>query len=284
MKTIKVKLLAVFLILGLSLVLKNIIFQSQSVPKPTSPNSPLSISKPSLAPIQFQPIYGQVVRHGLRSKPKVALTFDADMTYAMQARLQTGKVSSYYNQKIIDLLTAQNIPATIFMTGLWAKNYPKVSKTLAENPLFEIGNHSYSHSAFNHPCFKLPPLGESQKEEEFKLSQETILKTTGSEPKLFRFPGGCYQKQDLELAQKYGLTVIGWDVNSRDAFNVDKNQITQAVKKETQPGSIIVLHLHGGKNAPATAEALPEIIALLKEKGYNFVKVSELLKDLETNL
>ena len=41
------------------------------------------------------------------------------------------------------------------------------------------------------------------------------------------------------------------------------------------------MHFHDGKYAPKTAEALPEIISFAMKKGYTFVKVSELIKDIE---
>ncbi|HEX3939452.1 MAG TPA: hypothetical protein VHX43_18270, partial [Xanthobacteraceae bacterium] len=44
------------------------------------------------------------------------------------------------------------------------------------------------------------------------------------------------------------------------------------------PGSIVVLHMNGGRDAPATGAALPDIIARLRAEGYSFVKISDLLK------
>lgn len=253
------------------------------MPKPTVPPVQTKIEPisptPPLTQSQFLPIYDKVIRHGSRNQPKIALTFDADMTPFMQKELQTGKVKSFYEEKIIDILEEQKIPATLFLTGLWAIEYQEVAKKLAQNPLFEIGNHSYSHPAFDRPCFNLPSIPQANKDREFSLSQATLKEIIGYEPKLFRFPGGCYQKSDLELAKKYGLTVIGWDVDSRDAFNSNGKIIMENVKKETKPGSILVFHLHDGKNAPKTAETLPFVIAYLKEKGFIFVKVGELLKD-----
>lgn len=229
---------------------------------------------------EFKPIYDEVVSHGPTDKQKIALTFDADMTPYMHERLKSGGVKSYYNQAIIDILRKEHVPATIFVTGLWASAYPQVTKELSSDPLFEIGNHSYSHPAFARPCFRLAPIDEAKKNDEFRFSQKTISSVIGYEPRLFRFPGGCYQKSDLALTKKYGLTVVGWNVDSRDAFNWNKNQIIQAVKREARPGAIVVGHLHGSRNAPQTAEALPTVISYLREKGYTFVKVGEFLEEL----
>jgi peptidoglycan/xylan/chitin deacetylase (PgdA/CDA1 family) len=221
---------------------------------------------------------GQVITHGSRDKKQVALTFDACMTYGMDKSLRSGQVKSYYNQPVIDELTKEKVPATLFLSGLWAKDYPEVTKSLAKNPFFEIGNHSYSHPAFTLGCFGLPYLSSSDKENEIKLSQDILFKLTGKEPKLFRFPGGCYGEGDLKLAKNYGLDVVGWDLASGDAFNDNAESIIKRVESRVQPGSIIVMHMIGDVNAPVTAKALPEIISYLRANGYTFIKVSDLLK------
>lgn len=220
----------------------------------------------------FTPKSSQIA---LPQKP-IALTFDACMTYGMEKKLQDGRAKSYYNKPIIDELVKEKVPATLFLTGLWAKNYPEVTKSLSQNPLFEIGNHSYSHQAFTSTCFGLPLLKPLDKDKEFQMSQEVLTNLTGKAPTLFRFPGGCFGKSDLELAKKYGLEVIGWDLASGDAFNNNANSIIKRVESRVKPGSIIVMHMNGDIDAPVTAEALPEIISYLKSNGYTFVKVSQL--------
>lgn len=219
---------------------------------------------------------GQVITHGARDKKQVALTFDACMTYGMDKSLKDGRVKSYYNQPVIGELNKEKVPATLFLSGLWAKDYPDVTKSLANNPLFEIGNHSYSHPAFTLGCFGLPFLNSADKENEIKLSQEILFKLTGKEPKLFRFPGGCYGEGDLKLAKDYGLDIVGWDLASGDAFNNNTQSIIKRVESGVRPGSIIVMHMNGDVNAPQTANALPEIISYLRANGYTFVKVSQL--------
>lgn len=206
----------------------------------------------------------------------VALTFDACMTLGMEKKLNDGRSKSYFNKPVIDELIKENVPATLFLTGLWAKNYPGVTKSLAQNPLFEIGNHSYSHPAFTANCFGLPYINSSDKEKEIQMSQEILTKLTGKHPTLFRFPGGCYGKSDLEQIKKYGLRNVGWDLASGDAFNNNPGSIVKRVESRVAPGSIIVMHMNGNIDAPVTAEALPEIIAYLKSNGYTFVKVSQL--------
>lgn len=217
------------------------------------------------------------VDHGDRNLKKIALTFDADMTSYMLDELNSGKIKSFYNKEIVDILRQKNIPATIFITGLWAEKYPKVTKELFDDPLFEIANHSYSHPGFTSTCFGLPRIPVWGKDQEFVKSQEAIKKITGIYPKYFRFPGGCRNQSDIDLANKHGLTVVGWDAASNDSFNNNLDSIIHNVETKTQNGSIILFHFNGNKNAPLTAPALLTSIKYLQSKGYQFVKLSELL-------
>lgn len=240
-----------------------------------------SLPSPTPVSINPKPIYDRVVKNGSDKLPWVALTFDADMTPYMAEQLEEGKTTSQYNKKVIEILEAERIPATLFLSGLWIKEYPEETRHFASNPLFELGNHSYSHPAFSKSCFNLPPINDSQKDDEFRLSSEIFEQTVGYKQYLFRFPGGCYTKKDLQLAKKYKMTVIGWSVDGKDAFNTDPEIIFQTVKKEVKNGSILIFHLNGGKNAPKTDIALPRVTSYLREKGYQFVKISQLLANLE---
>lgn len=215
---------------------------------------------------------------GSKEKKEIALTFDADMTEGMKKRLLSGRVSSWYNREVINELVATGTPATLFLTGMWIELYPEVTRELALNPLFELGNHSYSHPSFSGYCFRLRQIPDSQDEAEIEKTQRLLKEVAGVDNKFFRFPGGCFDKFDIETVTRLGLKIVEWDVESRDAFNPDKKAIVRRVLSRVQNGSIVVFHLHGGHNAPATALALPEIISGLKKEGYSLVKVSQLIE------
>jgi len=222
-------------------------------------------------------ILPQVIEHGSRYQLKVALTFDADMTPGMQKLLSLRIVKSWYNSDIKKTLDRENVKATIFLTGLWAETYPREAKELAEDPLFEIGNHSYSHPAFTKNCFKLPFIDDSKDKSEVLSAQDAIKKATGITPKYFRFPGGCFDKTDLKTLYDLGLIVVHWDIAAGDGFNKNTEDIVQRIKSHVQNGSIIVFHLQGGPFAPKTNDALVKIIPYLKKIGYQLVTVTELL-------
>lgn len=239
--------------------------------KTSTPQIPAQI----VAPPKVKPITAEIIEHGTRDKKMIALTFDADMTPFMLKKLQTKQVQSLYDKRIIDTLKETSTPATIFITGLWAKAYPEETKDLSQNPLFEIANHSLTHGGFTKNCYTLGQVPDKNKE--ISETQKILENLTGIIPKYFRFPGGCYEKEDLKLVADTGLQSIQWDVISGDSFQKDSNKIISNVINKTTNGSIIVMHLNGAPNAPATAKALPAIIKELKKKGYTFVTLSDLL-------
>jgi len=220
----------------------------------------------------------EIIWHGPRDKKEVALTFDADMTPVMVDWLHSGQVSNYNDTRITDYLAQNQVKATFFLTGLWIQSYPNATRALADNPLFELENHTYSHPSMAGYCFGQPQIPTSQYPFEIEKTQQLIEQYTHQTPKYFRFSGGCYDQADLALVKKEGLQTVHWDDVADDGFNNNKQQIINNVLSEVQNGSIIVLHLGGeATNTPQTGNALPTIINGLKEKGYTFVTVDELL-------
>jgi peptidoglycan-N-acetylglucosamine deacetylase len=231
---------------------------------------------PASVPVtsQTKPV-PRVILGAATTSPVVALTFDLDMNAQMAAATRTGAV--WVNKDALAYLQARNIHATLFMTGMWAEVYPALARKLATNPNFEIGNHSYSHPAFHTPCYRLGGISRAAQALQIQLAQQAIQRSAGVVPKYFRFPGGCYDPRALDIVHAAGLIPVEWNVNSIDAFNSYPQQIATTVLSETKPGSIVVMHLHGGANAPATGPALRLIIPALEKRGYHFVTVGELL-------
>ena len=218
-----------------------------------------------------------IVTHGSRVLPSVALTFDADMTPGMQRALKNGKVLSYDNVQVRQTLRLTRTPATFFFTGMWAETYPQSARDIAQDPLFEVEDHSYDHPGFAQPCYGLASIAGQDKAANVLRSQLAVARITGRTPRYFRFPGGCASSEDVKLVQHLGLTTVHWDVISGDAGQPDAQVIVRTVLRDTRNGSIIVMHSHGGK-APSTALALPAIIAGLKARGFTFVTVEQLLE------
>ena len=202
------------------------------------------------------------IRHGDRGDKRVALTFDACPTHH-----KTG-----YDAAIVKVLIEQNVDATMFLSGAWVKSHK--SEALELSKQFEIASHGYTHTHYDEqtPAWMLADL---------QKSQRIIFDITGKRPKLFRPPAVKWDGDVISTAKKLGLKTVTYDVASGDPDpNLKSSAITRYVLWKTKPGSIIIFHING--KGYTTATTLPKIIDGLRDKGFQFVTVSELLnKDKE---
>lgn len=198
------------------------------------------------------------------------LTCDADMTQSMLDKLKTKKVSSWYDPNIITFLKNNHIPATIFVTGLFAKNYSKDVAEWGKSGDFSIQNHSFDHKSFTKKCYTLQPVSnEDEKKLEISKTQEIISSLGLPIPNWFRFPGLCHNKNDDELMTSMHLNISSADVISGDAFNHSSANIIKNVVSKTKNNSVILFHL-GGPNAPATKNAIQTLVPYFLKVGYKF--------------
>ena len=108
---------------------------------------------------------------------------------------------------------------------------------------------------------------------ELTSSISVIEDLTSQKVELFRAPFGDYDNEVIETAEKLGLYTIQWDVDSLDWKDLSASEITKRVVKRVKNGSIVLFHNQGLH----TAEALPQIILELKQQGYEFVTIGELI-------
>jgi peptidoglycan/xylan/chitin deacetylase (PgdA/CDA1 family) len=217
-----------------------------------------------------------VVNNGPRTGNKVALTFDADMTDSMLKMLQSGQVKSYANLKIIELLEREQIPATFFLTGKWVQRYPELTARLAANPRFELANHTFGHLAFTSTCYDLPRIAAGAMTEDVAKTFKIIEPYGGRQTRYFRFPGLCHDDASLRALSPIGLTVVDGDVISGDPFATAYRPIVNAVLSQVKAGSVVIMHVTEA-NAQYTDEALPLILAGLKERNLTPATLSEVL-------
>ncbi|MFF3904745.1 polysaccharide deacetylase family protein [Streptomyces sp. NPDC001848] len=240
------------------------------------PGSPSAI--PGTPPIHAPVPDGlaPVFQKGPTRDKTVALTFDADMTADQGQRADDGE--AFDNPDLIDTLRDLEVPATVFMTGRWADQYPEEARDIGEDQLFEVGNHSYSHYSFTRSCFGLPVLPEQQLRSDVERAFTAIRKAgVPHVMPYFRFPGGCYDDRALRAIAPLGVTVIQWDVVSGDASTTDASRVARQVLEGVRPGSVVVMHCTRSA-APVTEEAVRAVVPELRARGYRFVKVSQLIE------
>ncbi|MEU6665379.1 polysaccharide deacetylase family protein [Streptomyces sp. NPDC046727] len=217
-----------------------------------------------------------VFEHGPRTHGKtVAFTFDADMTADQGPRAASGE--HFDNPGLIAALRALKVPATVFMTGRWADQYPAEARDLARDPQFEVANHSWSHYAFTADCYGLPTVDADGMRADVQRAYTSLRKAGVPHPMpYFRFPGGCYDQRALRELSGLGVTAVQWDVVSGDAFATDADAVARQVLDGVKPGSVVVMHCTRSA-APTTEQVVRTVVPELRERGYRFVKVSELI-------
>ncbi|MEV5430328.1 polysaccharide deacetylase family protein [Streptomyces sp. NPDC052701] len=251
-------------------------------PQPVRPAPPVAPSvappaapePPTLAPgpAGLTPVFS----NGPRSHDRtVALTFDADMTADQGPRAAAGE--RFDNPGLIAALRTLKVPATVFMTGRWAEEYPDQARSIGRDPLFEVANHSYSHYAFTDGCYGLPTVTEARMRADVERAYAAFRRAGVPDPMpYFRFPGGCYDRRALKALVPAGVTAVQWDVVSGDAFATDADAVARQVLDGVRPGSVVVLHCTRSA-APVTERAVRAIVPELRRRGFRFVKVSELI-------
>ena len=184
---------------------------------------------------------------------KVAISFDA--CWGADKTLE-----------ILSMLTHYDVVANYFCVSSWAEKYSDKLKILSDSGRVEIGTHSKTHS-------HMSKLSKDEIVEELTSSSNIIKNITGKEVTLFRPPYGEYNNLLIETSLSLGLYPIQWDVDSLDWKDLTASAIASRILSKTQNGSIILMH-NDGKH---TVEALPLIITGLKNKGYSFVFISDLI-------
>ncbi len=204
-------------------------------------------------------LFGEITARVETDKPVVALTFDDGP-------------SPRFTKDVLTILKDRNVKATFFLIGKeTAENLPQAR--LIVDAGHEIGNHSYTHS-------NMAWMGLASVKDEIERT-DAAIRTAGYQGEiLFRPP---YGKKLLTLPwylSQHDRKTIMWDVepDSETATPENADAMTQYVMDHAKNGSIIILHVMY-RSRDVSRQALPQIIDGLRQKGFGFVTVSELLKD-----
>jgi peptidoglycan-N-acetylglucosamine deacetylase len=202
-------------------------------------------------------LMGEIVPRINTSEKVVALTFDDGPTTEGTA-------------EVLAILKDHHIKASFFLIGADIQTHPESVKQIIAAG-HEIGNHSYSHERM---IFQTPSFIQREIDDTDRLIREAGYEGTIH----FRPP---YGKKFFLLPYylaKRGKKSIMWDVEPESDQKVDGNtqKLTEQVLAQTQPGSIILLHVMYKSREPSM-NAISPIIQGLKERGYEFKTVSELL-------
>ena len=171
-------------------------------------------------------------------------------------------------EMIADILREKGVPnATFFLSSPWSQSHPKVVEKLVKGG-FEIGSHGHKHENYS-------KLSGIEVREQILTAHRILSDLTKKAPTLIRLPNGDFDQVVLQAADELGYSVIQWDTDSRDWENPGVDTIVERVVSGAHPGDIVLLH--ASDTCLQTHEALPIIIDKLRDQGYEFVSVSELM-------
>ena len=171
-----------------------------------------------------------------------------------------------YTPQLLEIMRSFNAKCTFFLVGKMAAKHPDLVKAIHDAG-HEIGNHSY-----NHPV--LTRIPQSEVYGELARNNETLERVTGEKMKYFRPPSGRYNTFILKTAADMGLLTIYWSRFPADYGCTDRNVVRKRVVSGLRPGDIVILH----SGVDATIQALPLILAELRDAKFTCVTVTDLLK------
>ncbi len=169
-------------------------------------------------------------------------------------------------EELLQILDELDVSATFFVEGVFAVEKPWLLSAI-HGAGHELANHSYTHP-------DMTTLDDAEIYEELNRTNELIRSQTGVIPHLFRPPGGQYNQRVVDAAYGLEMVTVLWTVNTADYLFNDPSRIVSRIMDHVGSGANILMH----DGVEATREALPEIVSTLRQQGYTFVTVGEMIE------
>ena len=166
---------------------------------------------------------------------------------------------------ILETLRKNNVIITFFVVGDWVDKNPEAVKKIYDAG-HEIGNHSNTHP-------HVTQLTYEQNLDEIEKCSQKIAQITGQEPTLYRAPYGEYNDEVIKVSFENGYYAIQWNKDTLDYNALTGEQMWKRIENNLQNGDIILSH----NGTAHTADSLDMLIKKIKEKGFEIVKVSDLI-------
>gem|GEM_PF-302756 len=191
--------------------------------------------------------------------------------------------SSNVTPLILDILKQENIKATFFVLGInssWNKELIKRMR----NEGHYIANHTYSHKYEDIYKDYESFINEYNKCE---TAIREALEDSNYKTRIFRFPGGSvggkhgeFKNEAKNKMLEQGIVSLDWNSLTSDSdINPTKEKILDNLKITTQGKNIVVVLMHDSSTKSITHETLMDVISYLREQGYEFGDLYELLEE-----
>ncbi len=183
---------------------------------------------------------------------------------------------------ILDILKQNNVKATFFVLGSNAERYPEIVKRAYQEGHY-IANHSFTHVYSNIYSSPQAVL------DEYNRTEIAIKNAIGDQTynsRVFRFPGGTsggkyanIKAEAVNLLNQNNVAHLDWNALTADAAGLDNvNDMMNYVETTMENKNSVVILMHDIGTKKSTYELLPQLIQALKEKGYVFENIYDILK------
>lgn len=175
---------------------------------------------------------------------------------------------------ILNILDNYEIKATFFVLYKDDEESIKIYKEIVKRD-HALAIHSTSHD------YKKIYNSVDDYLEDFNQLFNHLYSITGIKPNIFRFPGGSintynfniYKQLNAEMLRR-GFVFYDWNVSSNDAvYNSTKDSILNSVSEGLEDKNKAIVLMHDSEQKKDTAATLPEVIEIIKNKGYRFEKL-----------
>ncbi|ANU10425.1 polysaccharide deacetylase [Planococcus antarcticus DSM 14505] len=168
-----------------------------------------------------------------------------------------------HSMEMAETLKSLEIPAIFFVNGHFLDTDEKKEQVKKIHEMgFVIGNHTESHQ-------NLKDLTEQQQEEEILRVNKAVEEIIGEKPKFFRAPFGSNTDFSKQLVKDQEMVLMNWTYGYDWEKQYQDAQALTGIMIDTEylnNGANLLMH-----DRDWTAEALPDIIQGLEDKGYGFV-------------
>jgi probable sporulation protein (polysaccharide deacetylase family) len=170
-----------------------------------------------------------------------------------------------YIPEMLKIFKQEKVKATFFLDGSWLKKNPEMARQLVKEG-HEVGNHAYSHPLMSR-------IGTGQIEAEIGKTESLIQETLQVKSRWFAPPAGDFDNRVLKIAEQFQMKTILWTLDTVDwKKSVSPEMMVNKVEKGIAPGTLLLTH-----PTDRTVKALPGMIRAGKNKGLEWMTVSEML-------
>lgn len=225
--------------------------------RPDRPNWQTQLEAATTTPLRIMTGHDYSAESSRR--PLIALTFD-DGPYPL------------YTSALLATLKEHQVKATFFLVGRRVLEFPALTQRIADDG-HELANHTFTHR-------REGELGPGELEEELLFTEDAMASVCGVRTHLFRPAGGSLSPEGTQRAKNLGYTLVDYTVNPGDWWVRSSQDLLDGTFRGRSREGVVLLHT----GSLALVRALPVYIEMMREKGFRFVTVSELVEAVDTPL